>query len=186
MKEVRPEQLVARGVGEEYVDRYFYNFPGSTENVLKVWRYARSIKASRAYGNSTLVWGDNGLGKTSLSVCTVRAALRQGLEAHYFSFPILLGLWFDDDSWAQERALTSDVDLLVLDDVGKEQSPGGKRSQYILSLILRTRRNNKLCTMVVTDEDIRLNYLRKIYGNEIANILSRYKQIHVHGERITC
>lgn len=140
----------------------FWNstFDGISDGKHKriVTRYVNGIHEMMSKGIGLILWGENNTGKTSIAAVIAKQARRHGYTVLFVRAAELLRndlnrLWFDETrtkTWYQ-RAI--DVDLLILDDMGKEHHAGsGYQAGYatdMLEDIVRAR-SSKLRSMVVT------------------------------------
>lgn len=113
-------------------------------------RYAADFGATWERGESLLLLGNVGNGKTHLAVGIAREAMEQGAEAIFTTVAEMVGkvkaTWGNSgDSEAKVIRQFASVDLLVLDEVGSIKCSG--REREILFAILGGRHNSVLPTI---------------------------------------
>jgi DNA replication protein DnaC len=125
-----------------------------------VGRYVQKIHEVMSRGFGLLFWGANGTGKTSAAVVCMKQARRHSFTCLFIRAADLLksdvNKTFFDSSRVQtvyERART--VDLLVIDDLGKEGHPGsGYMAGYATDLfedLVRDRSSRLRATIFTTN-----------------------------------
>lgn len=99
--------------------------PNSDGDTLRavVGGYLENFDKVMAEGHGLLIWGDNGVGKTSAAAVLAMEARRRGksvfmIASSEYIESVISKYRFDEQMTIVERAKT--VDLLVIDDFGKE------------------------------------------------------------------
>lgn len=147
---------------ERFWKAQFSRIPDDTQGVVE--RYIRSLgnfldpgKVMRE-GYGFIFWGDNDTGKTSAASVILKEARRRGFTSLFIRAPqyrdgVMQGAPFDDDMTLPERC--SGVDMLLLDDLGKEpsskESDGG--SQRMFEELLRDRCSNLRPTIITMNSN---------------------------------
>lgn len=116
--------------------------------------YLRNIEDMLDRGEGLLLWGENGHGKTSAAVIIAMEARRRGasvlfVQAETLRQGTLEGTMFSDERSLIERA--REVDLLVLDDLGKEHTGESGYTERLFENLIRVRSANKRVTLVTTN-----------------------------------
>lgn len=115
--------------------------------------YASSFDSEESPG--LLLRGGTGSGKTHVAVAIMKEAMRRGYSAHYANFSDLLSRIRDSyhenskESEGALLALIDSVDLLVLDDVGAENTTDWVRDR--LYLIINRRYENARPVIITTN-----------------------------------
>lgn len=112
---------------------------------------------------SVLLWGDLGLGKTSLAVAAMRRRVELARCAALFVTTIdlldAIRRTYGDSDVSEAEVLSSarTVPLLVLDDIGRERIQPGERGEWVrerLFAIVNHRQINHLATIYTSNKDI--------------------------------
>jgi len=116
--------------------------------------YLRNIEDMMDRGEGLLLWGENGHGKTSAAVIIAMEARRRGasvlfVQAETLRQSTLEGTMFSDERTLIERA--REVDLLVLDDLGKEHAGESGYTERLFENLIRVRSAGKRVTLVTTN-----------------------------------
>lgn len=117
-------------------------------------RYIENIEEMLDEGIGLILWGDNDTGKTSASVVIAKAARRTGAPVYFTTMEglrqaVLNDAMFSSDTSVEARALN--VELLVLDEFGKEHAgQTGFMNRYIENL-MRDRCSRKLSTIITAN-----------------------------------
>ncbi len=138
---------------------------------------------------SILFYGNTGLGKTFLSNCIAKALLDKGKSVLYLSSNQLFYDVIQEYSTSFEKSpqLTSlyryifNCDLLIIDDLGTEQTTDSKASRFYD--IINQRQINGKSTVISTN--LSLNQLQDRYSQRImSRLVSNYKCFYIYGEDI--
>jgi len=119
-----------------------------------IFEYLRSIDKKLDDGTGLILWGANGTGKTAASVVIAKVARSTGasvlfITAESFRQATLDNEKFDDGLLVKDRAL--EVDVLVLDDLGKEHSGDSTWAERTIENLVRVRSSKKRTTIVTTN-----------------------------------
>jgi len=119
-----------------------------------VRNYLRKLPEMLDKGYGILFFGESGVGKTSLSCLIAHEARRYDATVFYVrSFTlrdaVIQGRIWDENITVEERA--NRVDLLIIDDMGKEHVEGGKGwSSSFFEDLIRVRSDNLRSTIIAS------------------------------------
>lgn len=116
--------------------------------------YLSTIDQKLDDGVGLILWGPNGVGKTSAAVVVAKVARKAGASALFitaesFRQATLDKEKFDGDLLVTERA--TQVDVLVIDDLGKEHSGESAWAERLIENLIRVRAANKKVTVITTN-----------------------------------
>ncbi|MFA4971192.1 MAG: ATP-binding protein [bacterium] len=116
--------------------------------------YMGQLPEMRRRGVGLVLWGTNGTGKTSIAVFIAMEFRRRGNPVLYAEAADLKRLivereMFDEDQTFWDRALN--VDVLVLDDLGKGTQDSTGFGARIIDELIRHRNANRLVTIITTN-----------------------------------
>lgn len=168
------EKIAASGIGERYLDTEWADLE-LVDPLPRIKAVAENIGAVVDSGECALFHGDPGSGKTQAAVLLVKAAILAGYTARIEN----LGRLALDirDSYSTPNMVTeaatvrelSEVDLLILDDVGAGETKGAAVEQRVLYLVTEARQNAVRPTVVTTN--LTPTELAKTIGKRIINRL---------------
>lgn len=140
-------------------------------------------------GLGLILHGDQGTGKTLLATLLLKHVLGLGIDGYFVPFPLMVELftegWRDAEKAAWFRKRIENVQVLVLDDIGKEHMQKIKTTEgdettlraFATSVVGRTfdavirhRVAAAKPTIITTNFD--LDELRQSYGSNIFSLLS--------------
>jgi DNA replication protein DnaC len=145
-------------------------------------KYLTSLDSMLDDGAGLLLWGANGTGKTTAAVVVAKEARCRGASVLFTTVEslrqhVLDKAKFDDDLLFGDRA--ESVDLLILDDLGKEHD--SEWSQRMLENLVRVRASFKRSTIITTNTA--LTELVKVYRVSFMEILKEAcVPVQVEGE----
>jgi len=142
-------------------------------DLRKKWYWlVYSVKDVVSAGKIVVVSGPNGTGKTMMSCIAIKSAIASHLEAQYILFNQLVDAFLNrSDSDLLDHVMA--VDLLVIDEIGKEykkvnqfgeydtNSNMASYCRYIFEHIVKVRSDAGLATFLVTNdtiEELQLKY----------------------------
>jgi DNA replication protein DnaC len=117
-------------------------------------KYLVNLDAMIDQGNGLLLWGDNGHGKTSAAVVVAKEARRRGASVLFITAERLRKASLNDEMFNDDRTVfqrAMEVELLVLDDLGKEYSGDSGYTERLFESIIRERAADKRTTVVTTN-----------------------------------
>jgi DNA replication protein DnaC len=161
---------------------------GSEEASLKevLAAFVSKLDSQVAAGAGLLLYGNNGRGKTAALVWLAMQARRRGYTALYVETAKLKQYKiertaFSDSESMWERAL--DVDVLVLDDLGKGVSDSKGFMQELVDELIRTRGAHLRTTLISTNIEpaklVNEDFLKK---STLAMMQEMVVFLHVSGE----
>lgn len=115
-----------------------------------VRRYLENFDAMVHRGAGLLLWGKNGLGKTGAAVVLAKECRRRQRSVLFMTAAEYLRsihdkLWFDESMTFVDRART--VDVLVIDDFGKEHKDAKGWAERQFEDLIRTRSSDMKVTL---------------------------------------
>ena len=139
-------------------------------------------------GNSIFIYGSAGAGKSMLSVEILKKAVSEKFSIYYDFFPSVVDAYkkkgyVADEEKARYAAIFSEVDFLVLDELGKEDAQADYNSRdfsvsRFLEINILKKRNLKP-TIIITN----LNGMEQVknkYGQFVNSMMShRFKELRV-------
>jgi DNA replication protein DnaC len=153
-------QLVLADVERMRVPRRYWKaswdlvLPLDAEHREAVGRYMRSIVANVKKGWGLHLWGPNDTGKTAVSCLVLMEARRWGFSGLFVRSPklrqvIINSQKFDDShSWLQRAER---VDVLVIDDLGKEYRGDSSFAERMIEGLIRERQGSNKVTILTTN-----------------------------------
>jgi DNA replication protein DnaC len=138
-------------IGPRFWQCTFDKIPDKCSHKLEFKKWLSNITSNLNKGIGLLISGDYGAGKTSLAVIAMKnTAIRKGSAIMIRGNQLRQGIIQDEDSEDTSlRKRVSEVDLLVLDDLGSEHETAFGNS--VLEEILRERYDNKKATIITTN-----------------------------------
>ena len=174
--------LDAANVPREYFDLTLEDFrpenPEIAELKNKIKKTNESIDSFFNKGKSLFFYGPNGSGKTMLAVEILKAASRKKYSIYYDFYPIVFESfnrkgYKSDDVKNKYDEIFSNVDFLVLDEMGKEfDTPNAERSASarLLEIHILKKRGNKPVIFISNFADAQKEVV-SIYGNHVNSML---------------
>lgn len=116
--------------------------------------YLKNLGVALRAGTGLHLYGDNGTGKTSIAALVAMEAMRLGGKVLFATAEELCraaieGTPFDENETLLERARS--VDLLVVDDLGKEHRGDSGFFQRTLEGLIRYRASRRLAVVITTN-----------------------------------
>jgi DNA replication protein DnaC len=151
-RELTKDDLLRARVPKRY---WTASMDGVQESVREVaTKYLANIEEMLSKGVGLLLWGSNGIGKTSLSVVIGKEYRRRGqsllfLEAAEIKGAVINSEMFDEEQTLWERAKT--VEVLLIDDLGKGVQDSTGFGARVLDELIRHRNANKRVTFITTN-----------------------------------
>lgn len=165
------------------------NFKGDKSALKIIMRYCENLDSAIAHGLGVLMWGTNGNGKTTMSGIIAKHALKKGYTVYYLTLQSMLNMimasFGSDNETEKIRNLIMGVDILIVDEIGKEHIKKNESTGTVFGLsefeqLLRSREGNKKILIGVTN--LRPQQLDTKYGESIASLFKgMLKAIEVSG-----
>lgn len=161
-------------LGRRFRDRTFENFRIDEKNkraLQAVWRYAERFHENLEIGKGLIIMGKIGTGKTHLAAAVLHKVISQMRTGILMAVPELLdkirATYREDAPIGSETLLEElkKVNLLILDDIGKEKPTIWARER--LYVIINARYENMLPTVYTTN--CREEELRQQIGEAITS-----------------
>lgn len=139
----------------------------------KVEKYLGSILEMLDQGIGLYLWStENGSGKTSIAALIAKEALRYGRTVFFEESSRLKGMLinkeqFEEGTSIEERMMM--VDVLILDDVGKEYRTSSGYAENVIETLVRAR-VQKVKTTIMTG-NVHPKDMKKIYSEDFSALL---------------
>jgi len=145
--------------------------------------YIDQISERRRKGQGLVLYGMNGTGKTCIAVVLALAFRRRGhpvlfVEAADLKRLVIEREMFDDDQTFWDRALN--VDVLVLDDLGKGTQDSTGLGARLLDELIRHRNANLLVTILTTNMNM-VQLADELKVSSMASLKEHAVPVHVCG-----
>ncbi len=145
-----------------------------------ILRYCEDIAGAREVGRGMLMFGENGVGKTTFAAYIAACALGHGYSIGYVLAYQLTAYAIEargnSELGAWLRALLG-ADFLVIDELGKEHKrPDSDFALAELDMLLRTRRGDLKPTIMVTN--MNREQFNDAYGASIESIMKGNAHVH--------
>ena len=149
--------ITGSGVGKRFLQRTFENYSCNEESVnafMKAKDYADNFEKNSKDGMGLYIEGTNGTGKTHLAVAIGLQLMNQGIPVICRTSVDMLAdirKAYDDEKLSEAEILSvyKNVDLLIIDDLGKEQCT--RWTVSILYSILNDRYEKMRPTIITTN-----------------------------------
>ena len=141
-----------------------------------IYRFVSKIDDAISRGYGMMLWGKNDTGKTSAAVVLAKEARRRGhsvmfVSAGEYLTQVIEGVVFNDATTMAQRC--REVDLLILDDLGKEiervGSVGSIAANRMFEDLLRTRYGSLKSTVITANISPAL--ITERYGESFIGVL---------------
>lgn len=144
--------------------------------------YTDKLTENMRTQKNVLLFGNNGSGKTFASVIILKEAIRRGYTAKYTTMKRYLNQKFNykDEEAVAEAELCREVDVLLLDDIGKEfHSNSGIAALVEIEDLLRYRFTQKKITILTSnynpfDNHPKGSSVEAVHQQSILSLLSAY------------
>jgi DNA replication protein DnaC len=135
------------------------SFSGVQESAREhAQKYLMGVESMAQRGIGLLLWGPNGIGKTSLSVVIGKELRRRGysllfLECSTIKSSVIQNEMFDEEQSVWDRAKS--VDVLILDDLGKGVQDSTGFGARVVDDLIRHRNANRRITFITTNMTVK-------------------------------
>lgn len=170
LREITPDDMRRIGVGERFWDVTLDQIPDTAAYKHKLKTYVDRVTECVREGVGLLLFGDLRMGKTSAAVIVAKAVVAHGgtaymIRADEIQNAVMDKESFDEDPTVSERL--TEVDLLIIDDLGQEHSKDFGRA--LLENVVRQRYDNKMPLIVTTN--VPANLLEEKYGQAVFKVM---------------
>ena len=115
---------IRSNIPPEYWDLDLRNFKGNKRTVKLVKKYVDKLNEAYKAGIGFLFTGTNGVGKTSMQMIILKAAIKNGYSAFHITLPEIfhyIKLGFDDPKLLLEiHQILRETDFLAVSELGKD------------------------------------------------------------------
>lgn len=149
------------------------DFSGSPKLKEIAEDYILNIKEKYNSGKSICFSGNQGTGKTMVSVCILRTAIKNGFKVYYITASDLLTISMDRKNNIDVLEKIRNVDFLTIDELDSRFFVSDSFKELFSSIyenIFRNRAQNMLPTILCTNETD--NILNVFYGQVVHSIKS--------------
>jgi DNA replication protein DnaC len=145
--------------------------------------YMDQIVEKRRTGQGLILYGTNGTGKSCMAICIGKEYRRRGhpvlfVEAADLKRLVIEREMFDEEQTFWDRALN--VDVLLLDDVGKGTQDSTGLGARLLDELIRHRNANMLVTILTTNMNME-QLGEELKLSSMASLKEHAMPVHVCG-----
>jgi DNA replication protein DnaC len=156
-RKLAAEDLTLACLPRRFWNARFRDIPDGVEYKDLVRKYLAKIDEAVRSGIGLMLWGGPGSGKTGAASVCLKYALRSGFTGLYVTAEDLRHAFrekeeFDDDVTLVERAQI--VDVLLLDDLGKEFRTRAGNATVEMENLIRKRVQDKKTLLITTTADV--------------------------------
>lgn len=151
-RELDEDDMVRMRVGRDFWNTQLALIPEDLPHKNAVAEFILNLHLHTANGDSLVLCGDYGAGKTSCGVLILKECVTRGgralmICAEEIQSAVIDNTVFDDDQTLWERMRM--VDVLLIDDLRREHVKDFGRS--VIESLIRRRSDNRLTTVVTTN-----------------------------------
>jgi DNA replication protein DnaC len=189
-KMIQYTKLSEANVAMEYFDLTMHDFrPNSLQGSaikMQMNNILNNFDTFFRKSKNMFLYGSNGTGKTMLSIELLKEAARHNYSIYYEFYPIIYdafnrkGFAADDEKDRLDHIFAT-VDVLVLDEIGKEKASAYniETSANLLEMHILKKRVHKKTILISNSSPSIIN---NTYNDTINSLLSqRYNFVHVDG-----
>lgn len=162
------------GIGELWLRKKLEDFHGDKEALEATKKFIAGSAKHYKEGRGLCYIGANGVGKTFLMMEVCKAAIDDERNVYVTSLTDIVemftGGFYNDKEKRRYKDLVLRVDLLGIDDVGKEFRPKSGMIEILFDNILRKRRQRMKSVVMTTN--LSPNALAATYGQSVASLLN--------------
>lgn len=156
-RELTEDDLLRARIPRRYWEARLSDAQDTVQAIAR--RYIANFVTMHERGVGLLLWGANGVGKTSIAVVLGKEYRRRGhsllfLEAAEIKGAVINSEMFDEEQTLWERAKS--VDVLMIDDLGKGVQDSTGFGARVLDELIRHRNANKRVTFITTNMTLKL------------------------------
>jgi DNA replication protein DnaC len=143
--------------------------------VAQIMQYAVEAARNIAAGRNLILWSANpGTGKTLLLALLAKALMVEGFKVHFSQFNEIIDLftssWRDQAEREQWNRRVRNVDVLAMDDWGKEHKGRLEMVEAMVDQIIRARVSDSAPTIITTN--LTPQQMQDGYGGYVMSLLS--------------
>ena len=169
-RKLRPLDFQLMNVGRRYWDVRWDRIQKSLYPT--VLAYLRRLDDALAKGDGLLFFGKYGVGKTCAMICLAKEARRRGYTVYFGRAPeirkaLIQGAKFNESQTLADRMKS--VDLLIIDDLGKEYTSPSGHNEMEWEELLRNRVANMKSTLMTSN--MRISSLAEKYKPSMLEVM---------------
>lgn len=179
-------KYIRANISKEFWHIDLNNFDGDPKAMRLVEKYCNNLKEARESGFGFLFMGENGVGKTSLSIIVLKEAIKQGYKAFYITLPEIfkqIYLGYKHTSVLVElKRILYNTDFLVIGELGKDYHRRGSELFMVSEFdsIFRERRGD--LRPLIMDTNLNETEIEETYGQSLISLFkSRLKFVTMKG-----
>lgn len=176
------QKLLDAGIFELWWDKEIEDFLGDENAKNKVTKYISTLVK---HSKGIFFLGNNGTGKTYLMNCIMKEGIKKNFKVKVVSLNGILEKftagWYDEKEKANFQKDILEVDLLGIDDIGKEIRNKSGLSEMVFDNMIRYRVQRKKTTILTSN--MLPKEIREVYGDSLASLFNEFVElIKVDGE----
>ena len=158
----------------EYWFKDLDDYYGRDDHKNEIEEYCNKINDYHRHAIGLFLWGKNGTGKTLLSICVLKYALKKKFECFFVSYSEIVSMF--TSTWSSNSAKSAfeknieKSDFLVIDDLGKEYKTNNNLAESILDKVIRYRRRPTIITSNKNVEELKTLY-QHTWGESLASLI---------------
>lgn len=172
-KKLKKGDVQRANIPELYWDANLDKIPDHMAYKEKVSNYLSKFQTMMGEGVGLYLWAlENGTGKTSIASLVAKEALRYGHTVYFeessrLKTKLVNRDQFEEGTSVDERIAM--VDLLILDDIGKEYRTSSGYAENVIESLVRTRVQHKKVTIMTGN--LNPKDMQKLYSGDFAALL---------------
>jgi DNA replication protein DnaC len=173
MRSLTNYDLARANIPKRYWDARFDEIPDTAPYKVQLARYMRSLREEVRAGKGLFITHPrNGTGKTGIACLIGKRALKEGFTVYYvmcepYKKAVVTNQMFDEYQLVEERARS--VDVLILDDFGKEFKGASGWIESELENLVRERTQNGRASILTSN--VLPNDIANQFGEDLASVL---------------
>ena len=152
---VSEKMLLRANIGRRYWRADLAQLPDRAPSTRILRRYVETLEENRLEGWGLFIYGANGVGKTHASVAILKEYLKRGYSCYRIPADELKVVYIENKPFDGKESVASGVetvDVLLLDDLGKEYSGrGSKWAELCLENMMRKRNQDNKVTIFTSN-----------------------------------
>jgi DNA replication protein DnaC len=167
-KKLTVEDYHSMNLSRKFWDASYNDIPeGQHKNIVE--KYLRNLDENVRKGYGLLLFGNNGVGKTSIAAVILKECRRRGYRCFFGRSAELLDAFENKISYTEGISVWDrcvQVDALVIDDFGHEKNLFGGREMAIWERLLRERSDNFMATFLTMN--MHMDEFKERYSNYVS------------------